>query len=690
MNTILKSNSKENWVLFTLLLSSVPSLFHLPGWVTVISLLGGGLHYARWAEGTYGKLASALLLAAIAVGIHFSFDSWFSGDAVLSFFIGIVFLKWGESRTRRDYLLLMFAAVILAAVGSLYWESLLNLLHMFVVVLALTISLLIISAGDQILRWKLIVRRTLELYLLAIPIMVLLFLTFPRIPGPLWDIGLAFGLPVKALMEKNQSGFGGVKVLKPGGIHRLSQDNGNVLVAQFQGAVPYKNRLYWRGPVFWDYDGDNWHLPEGWDNRGKLLKRAIRSKQRLERELRWNRHPVRYSLRVMPNGGRWLFGLEVPAASAPESFISDEYQLLSIRKIDDHEPKLEMLSYLDYGIGEKLTVEQRKKGLAWPGETNPRLHLFGEQLRKDFEKPEEILFQAYKHLATNNFQFDSAKVLPTGPDVLDRFFFDEKSGGAEYLAGSFVLLLRAAGIPARLVSGFRGGTVIALTNFVIVKQSNAHAWVEAWFDNKGWIRVEPKDIVLPPEKPATKENETAKQPTPEIQVRQAERTQSQTNHSTPSKTNTDMDVQLPKWMDLFGGIQKWVIDYDPDRQVELLKSVGVKNTNWKGLLTSALVGVLLLSGLFFGFWKWQTRRRFDPVISAYQQYCNQLEKIGLSKKANECPRDFLNRLVREHSEYAIGAGDITERYIAIRYGREQSPEAVALFQRQVKRFTSMI
>ncbi|MCA9482209.1 MAG: DUF3488 domain-containing transglutaminase family protein [Nitrospina sp.] len=681
-------------VLTTLLLAGLPCLLQLPGWVPLIVLAGCGLHYAgAWRKKTAGRIANALLLLATAAGIVFSFDSWFSGQAVLSFFIGVVFLKWGESHTRRDYLLLIFAAVILAAVGALYFETLLSLLHMFVVVLALTASLLVINAGHSPVSVPRVLRRAGLLYVLALPVMVLLFLTFPRIPGPLWDIGLAFGLPVKAMLERGPNDFGKATVLKPGGIHRVSQDNGNVLVAEFQGTVPFKSRLYWRGPVFWDFDGENWSLPDDWDNRGRLLQRAIRSKEQLDREFRWSKHPVRYTLRVMPNGGRWLYGLDVPAAPAPESFISDEYQLLSIRKIDDREPKLEMLSYMDYGIGEQLTEEQKQRGLAWPQGTNPRLLQMGRELRKKFKEPEEVLQQALRHLAANHYQFNPMRSLNPGPDSLDRFFFEDKAGGAQALAGSFAMLMRAAGIPARLVSGYRGGTIIALTNFVIVKQADAHAWLEVWLDSKGWQRVEPKDVVLPPEKPK-EEQQKEEQPeaTPAVQVSRDETADEPAASSSKGRSGQEKDSgwQAPSWAGLFGGVQKWVIQYDPDRQVELLKGVGVKKTDWVGLLLTTLAGLMVLAGLYLALWWWRTRRAMDPVLRAYGGFCERLAKTGLEKKPYECPRDFCRRIEMERPEFAAGVSDITERYIEIRYGRERSRESVLLLERQVKRFTSMI
>jgi transglutaminase-like putative cysteine protease len=692
-------NHYHRWVLLMLLLAAFPSLIVLPLWVAGIGLAGGVLHYIgplrkRW----YCKGVIIALLSAAIAGIWFGFESWFSGKAVLSFFIVVVFLKWAESRNRRDYLLLIFAAVILAAVGALYWENLWSLAHMLMVIFALTLSLVAIHGDPYVLTHIFLLRRAGQLVLLGLPLMLLLFMTFPRIPGPLWDVGLAFGLPVKALMDRGSGEFGKVMTLEPGGIHQASQENENVLVAEFQGAVPFKSRLYWRGPVFWEYDGENWTLPEDWDNRNRLLSRAIRSKLRLDWELRWKDNPVRYTLRVMPNGGRWLFGLDVPAAPAPEAFISDEFQLLSIRKIDDQEPKFPMLSYLDYHIGAKLTEENRARGLSWPDNTNPRLLALGRELADQYQDSEEIVHQAFNLLAAGKYQFDTAHIIPPGPDLLDRFFFDEKRGGAEYLAGSFVMLMRAAGVPARLISGYRGGTIIALTNFVIVKRSDAHVWVEVWHEGKGWVKVEPKDIILPPEKKKGdwQVNKT-KTPVAQVEIKPTEggqppiiedpvEKQKGRKAAVPSQAKR---WDIPSFASIFGNLQKWVINYDPDRQMDILKGVGLEESNWLDLIIGGVLGVLSLLSIYLTTAWWLGRTRMDLVTKAWFEFCARLQKLGLKKMSHECPRNYLERASREMPELAVVLKDVIVRYIDIRYGGDDSPEATTTFRRQVKRFVAM-
>nr|WP_319393855.1 DUF3488 and transglutaminase-like domain-containing protein [uncultured Desulfobacter sp.] len=689
----------EPWVLLTLILSALPSLLRLPLWVAGLALAGTLIHYwGTLRKGWRGKAASALMLGGCAAGIWFSYDSVFSGNAVLTFFITVVFLKWGEAHTRRDYLLLIFAAVILSAVGALYFENMLSLIHMLVVVFALTMSLTAIHMDPAALAKNLLFKTAGKLFVLGLPLMLLLFMTFPRIPGPIWDIGIAFGLPIKAMMNRGDGQFGKEMTLQPGGIHRATQDNENVLVAEFKGVVPFISRLYWRGPVFWDFDGQNWSVPEAWDNRNTLMRTAIRSKKKLDYELVYKADPVDYNLRVMPNGSRWLYGLDVPAGPAPEAFISSEFQLLSIRKVNDHEPKFENLhSFLEYRIGKRLDPKKRARALAWPENTNPRLHALGKKLKNELQTPEKIIHEGLSLLAKGNYTFDAAHLVEPGPDMLDRYFFEEKRGGAEYLAGSFAMLLRAADIPARLVSGFRGGTVIALTNFVIVKQANAHVWLEVWEDNMGWHRVEPKDIVQPPGKKRVQPKAEQKPQAQQVQVtpakaaslpdaKNASRFEKQGTH----KKEKNRSWSLPSMSALFGNFQKWIINYDPDRQMEILKGVGMEKSNWLDLMVTGIAGVAGLLGIYLASAWFRGRGKNDRVTVAWQKFLARMDKkFNLEKSKQECPKVYLDRVCSARPELATAVGDIISRYIEIRYTEDHSKKAANLFQRQVARFVSM-
>ncbi len=689
-------------VMLTLLLAAAPSLLRLPFWVAALVLIGGGLHFTRNHYNQWvAKGLNVVLLGAAMAGILTSFDSWFSGDAVLSFFIVVVALKWSESKTRRDYLLLIFAAVIMAAIGTLYWENLLNMLHMLVVILLLTLSLVALHS-ERGSASPFMLRRGIQLFALAFPLMMLLFVTFPRIPGPLWDLGIAFGLPVKIMLEKGDGDFGKSTSLSPRGFRRNTQQNGNVLVAEFEGPPPFKSQLYWRGPVYYEYDGENWTLPDGWDDRDYLLRHKIRNKLHHDQVLHERSNPVRYTARVMPNGGRWMYALDFPGAPAPETFISEDFQLLNIRTLNSGEPKYELFSYLDYQAGKKLKTEMRERALSWPEGTNPRLRQLGESLAAKGLSADEIILELMTILRTGDYVFDPTHAVSPGDDALDRYFFDEKKGGSEYLAGSVTMALRAAGVPARLVSGYRGGTIIALTNFVIVKQGDAHNWVEAWDRDKGWHRVEAKDIVVTPEKAQAinKKNAAQNKPQQSVAMKQEDQQAAANNINKQEEAKVEQKdpepqqqessgYKLPNLLNLFADLQKWVINYDPDRQMKLLKGAGMKNGNWVDLLLSAASGVGAM-GAFYLLVGWlRQRRQRDPVAISWQRFCKRLEKFGLSRHSYECPRDFLQRIQIEKPELATASADIIERYIALRYAPDPGGITAPLFKRQVERFISM-
>lgn len=705
----------SHWVLLTMILAALPSLVRLPPWVAVTAVVGTGMYWMPWRRRWPGRLLAIFLLAAAVCGIWFSFESWFAGDAVLSFFIVVVFLKWSESETRRDWLLLIFASVILAAVSTLHWETLVSLVHMLLVVFSLTVSLIAIHlSGDRgsVTSRRFLLKRSGLLFLLGLPLMLLLFLTFPRIPGPLWDVGLAFGLPVKALMERGEGNFGKTAVLAPGGIRKMQGGKGNVLIAEFRGAVPFRSRLYWRGPVFWDFDGDKWSLPEKFDDRNYLWTHRVRSLAEMKRKVRYKNNRVEYSLRVMPNGSRWLYALEMPGGPGPESIISDEMQLLSVRVTDEDEAKMNLIAYLEYGFGDHLIDSERQRALAWPRGSNPRLKALGKKLAKEHRGTEEIVKAGLALLRTGGYSFNNGYILPPGADVYDRFFFDEKKGGAEYLAGSFAMLMRAAGVPARLIGGFRGGSLIALTNFVVVKEEDAHVWLEVWKEDRGWSRVEPKDIVLSPGEKAEetlqkesssttvnvdkKDQEKIRQVEAEAEKKGAKKAEKKEKVKTPASATRKkgFNWSLPDLSILFGDLQKWIINYDPDKQIKLFKGAGLDNSNWLNLFITGFSGVVLLLLSYLGIAVWRQRLPRDRTGKVWKKFCSRMAKLGLGKGKDECPRDWLERIRRERPDIETAIADIINRYTALRYGVKAGTTATreesGLFERQVKRLLAAL
>ena len=662
------------------------------------------LHKTMRKQPTLRWLVIVAVLALSVGWVLVSGQRWLSASTIISLLAIILLLKWAESRTARELRLSALASVVLATLSSLYLTGLLALAYLLLCGLLLIICLLTISDSEHQLSSGQLIKTMLNLSVMSLPITIVLFITVPRIQGPLWDIGLAMGLPIELAIDEDARDIGLKASLKAGQVSRLKRSNTPVLVAEFVGTVPYKSRMYWRGPVFSEYDGESWNLPENRDNRGQLLRSALRGPDAVTDLLTSKRDKVHYEARVSPHSGRWLYALDLPSGQTPEAFISGDFQLLGIRKIS-REFSYDVDAWLEYSGGKPLTDAQRQTYLQYPDNSNPRLKAFGQALaERANHDAEEILHQWRKVLVTEGYQLSETTDISSSRHSLDTFF-DAKTGTIEHLAGSTALVLRAAGLPTRLVTGYRGGSLIALTNFVVVKQEHAHVWVEAWTDNKGWQRVEAKDFVSPPV-PEERTQQLATKPKPKVtQTRQTNGASESTAASSPNaekpaavkqqKDNDKADAENKGWFSslssLNSGLETWILNYNPDRQVELMKKSGLRTVDWKSLAALAMLGILLLA-VIYGLLLQLNRKKQDPIGASFDQLNKRMQKLNLACGDQECPSQWLHRVAAQQPPFYPALEQVVSQYLAIRYSLDSAVPAdqINQFKRDVKRLIAML
>ncbi|MEM7172511.1 MAG: DUF3488 and transglutaminase-like domain-containing protein [Pseudomonadota bacterium] len=691
----------EAWTITLLLLASAPSFFVLKPWTFL--LLGALLTWRGLAPPFLKRkrwqhiFLISCLIAAIA-GAFFSYPTLWGGDSILTILILTLTIKWVEAKTSREHNLIVLGAVITAAIGSLYGDGVFQLVHLFLVVLISLAAFRVISnSGPNAYALRQSISVALRHMAMAFPITVLLFMFFPRIPGPIWDLGLVFGLPIQFSVENTDQSLGFGLTLQAQDIPKMSASNDAVLVAQFHDYTPYKSELYWRGPVFWDFDGRSWHLPSHWDKRSNLMRHAIRDKNTLEKRLVREGDEIAYSIRVMPHGQRWLYALDVPTRGGPEAFISNDFQLLSIRKVTE-ERQFDLTSQLAFALDRSLTEEQRQRAKAVPSSGNPKIIDLAETTRESLggadATAQQVSLALATHLSEGDYEMSEAARLPEDVNRLDHLFFQQRSGGAEPFATASVMFFRAAGVPARLVSGYHRGTIIALTDFLVVKQADAHAWVEFWDEaGGGWRRFDPKDFVANVTAGAPK-TRSAANPVPQAvkEELEQERTPPPSNDPPPqAEQNSSLWAEIGSWFDsLQLGLDKWVIDYNPDRQVELFDDLGMPDFKWLGMLTTMAAVVICFFGLYFVYGAISTRPRPDPVVKAYKRFLDLLARAHVDKRPEECPRTFQRRACETAPDLAVWITDILDRYISLRYGPSVRKGEVRAFQRQVKRFAGLM
>ncbi|MDR1462120.1 MAG: DUF3488 and transglutaminase-like domain-containing protein [Azoarcus sp.] len=703
--------------LLALALASHAPALPLAAWPALIfALCSRGLPQRRWTP------VLRLLFLGVAVIVAGWAFGWTDSRSLRVALLLVLALKWAEARSAREFALLAGGSLLAGALGLLYWGEWTGL-ALIVLLPLLALGVLEASAEAEMrggqaaeaplpLRaaWRRIGARlggNFGCIALALPLAAALFLFFPRIPGPLWDIGLSFGLPLSISLEKSNHGLGVSTRLKPGQGQTQTgvSESAPVLVAEFNNWVPPTGLLYWRGPVYYDFDGREWRLdPEYEAGQGRtLMRRGWTRGGDFSTTLAEKSQEITYTVRLTPHDRLWLYGLDLPAALAAESFVSADWQVLAHRPVEA-ETSYRLKSWLNWEAGGALDDAVRRRALALPETGNSRLRALGAELAA--QPPDERIASALGALAKNGYKVRDRFTLGEGPDVFDEFWFDTREGNADLYAGAFVFLMRAAGLPARLVTGYRGGKLMALTDYVIVKKSHAHAWTEVWDEARGWRRIDPVDLIAP-ERFADKQQAKAAQPKPaeaaaaprpppqETARQQAPRAAPQKAPPPASGMTAAVAVSgdLPG-LDAF--FARWVFRLDGETQQSLLAGLGDKlgeklggalggKFAWVWLLIGAAISsVLVLAVGQLIVWRRESRH-LPPPQRHWNRLARLLARRGFQQEPWECPDGFARRVAAARPLWAGAMVALAKAYTDWRYAsaRADAPRRMEICARKL-------
>jgi transglutaminase-like putative cysteine protease len=371
-----------------------------------------------------------------------------------------------ELRTARDAMALIFLSCFILITNFLYSQSLPTALYMLVTLMVIMASWVHLHAPGIAIKPRL--RVAAVLLLQAIPLTLILFILFPRVPGPLW------GLPQDAFARSGLD-----DTMSPGSVGRLALSDAVAFRVSYQGKPPPRSRMYWRGPVLWDFDGHNWT--------------PGRATQGIAPQFSATGRATAYSVTLEPHNKRWLFALDMPDSISVPARLTDDFQLLNSEPVNER-LRYEARSRLDYHANLQESPSQLQRALQLPPTLNPRARQLATSWRADDDQA--VVRRALDYLNEQNFYYTLEP--PTlGRNSTDDFLFITRRGFCEHYASAFVFLMRAAGIPARVVTGYQGGEYNAYGNYHIVRQSDAHAWAEVWLTGQGWVRIDPTAAIAP-------------------------------------------------------------------------------------------------------------------------------------------------------------------------------------------------
>ncbi len=629
------------WTIGALALVAAPHLLRVPLWISAASVLLGAWRVwgVRRPPVLPGRVVRMVLMLAALSGVLLTYGTVFGRDAGTALLLVMLSLKLLEMRTRRDVLVVIFLGYFLVLTQFLYSQSIFIGAYLLMAVLGITAALISLHRAGGAHKPMADLRLASVLLLQAIPLMLALYVLFPRISGPLISLPKdAFG-----------AGTGLDDEMAPGRISDLRQSGAVAFRVEFSGAPPGAEQRYWRGPVLWLTDGVTW-------SPGANTAAAV--------QVSVSGEPVSYDVTLEAHNRKWLFALDIPASAPDIGRITDDLQLLA------HEPvknrvRYKVASYTQYHNG-MAAPNSLRRALQLPPDANPRLRALAESWRAEIADDEKLMRRALEFFRDEPFYYTlKPPPLADKPHPMDEFLFNTRRGFCEHYSSAFAMLMRAAGIPARVVLGYQGGEMNPLGDYMIVRQSDAHAWTEVWLGEKGWVRVDPTGMIPPARVEIT--TDVAAQlaeVTPLIDLAQAA-----VLVNAWQKMRFGWDAVNNAW-------NLWVLGYNATRQQQLFTRFGLDTWIKLGMGLLAALGLPFL--LVAAYMPLRRGARPDPAVLLYQRFCAKLARARIVRRPNEGPLDFALRVARLRPELAPQTNLITALYCALRYS--PTPQAQALHQ----------
>ncbi len=645
------------WLLACMLLVCAPLFLVLPLWIVAgfLALLAWRTRIAWLGRRLPPRALLIALLLITGAGVFLQYHTVVGKDAGVAYIVLLLGLKLMELRARRDVFVVVYLCLFIMLTTLFDNQTMFNAAWLIVDVVFLTAALIRVAFGSHDPPMRVKMKLALQMTGFAIPLMVVLFVLFPRVSGPLW------GLPSDAF-----TGLTGLsESMSPGSFSAMAQSDEVAFEVKFKNRIPPAQRRYWRGPVLSYFDGRTWR-PGGFTGE-PLPQLNIEANPATE---------VEYTETLEPSNRPWLLLLDSPADRpfVPGQNVTLRADLQATIDVPVRDRmRFDARSYFEFRYGANETERRLAILRQVPRNTNPRLLAYATQLKARYPDPQDLVGALVQQIHNENFYYTLSPPLYQGRDSLDQFFFDSRRGFCEHYASATAVLLRDAGIPARVVTGYLGGEINPVNGFVVLRQRDAHAWVEYWTSQQGWARVDPTAAIAPEriDRDLLPQSDPLQTPAGDF---------NQSNLSVLRYLRLHMDAMKIAW-------DQFVVGYSGDDQAGLLSRFGIPQLDWQALTIGLGVAFSLVLAVIAGQLL-VTREKPEPVVRLYQQLCRELARVGIVRAASEGPRDLAERAALKLS----GAGREAvlaafAQYQRVRYskGAASEPGALAELKRLVRR-----
>lgn len=633
------------WLFATALAALLPLIQHLPLWLSTAAVTG--MAWRAWLSWRNGRLPPRwllfLLVVAACVAVAYSYRGFFGRNPGIALLVIFLALKLLELRSVRDGITVVLLACFLLMAGFLFNQGIAAALYALAALVVAVAALIALQAGPPV-RVHERLGQSASLLGQALPFMLVLFLLFPRVQGPLW------GLPQDAYTAAS----GLSDTMAPGSISQVAQSDAIAFRVQFKGAAPPPHQQYWRVLTLTDYDGQVWrHHPT---REHDALPYAPAGPS------------VDYEITLEPHNLRGLPVLEKAGLLPPESSFSADRLVLAATPVRSR-MRYAMRSYPDYTPPPEENARILAAALSIPPEVNPRTRAQARQWRAQSSSDADILRAAAEFFQSQLLAYTLNPPLME-KDAVDAFLFEHKRGFCEHFASAFAFALRAAGVPARIIGGYQGGEINPVDGYFTVRQYDAHVWVEAWIDGWGWVRVDPTADSTPRRIEGGLRTAIGGDEAP-LLARQ--------DYAWLREFRYRMDAVTNAW-------NQAVLGFNPQRQREVLGRLGMSEPDWRKMsawlagLCGALILALVLNAM-------RERKKHDATRHAWQIFLRKLARQGIDAQPWMGPDTLARRAAAQLPQHAAAIRAITAAYVALRYGDELPPE---LRRRQTAALRDMI
>lgn len=627
-------------------ISVLPQFGNIPIWLLLAAsgLVVWRVQIERQDSASPSSMVKLLLGLGFLLGVYVDKGTLTGRDSGTALMVGLIAVKFLELRNRRDYMVLTFVIYFMAVTALLFEQSILVFAYVLACCGCLTVNLIAMHyRGDSESPTKAAAWLGLRMMMQGLPLALILFLFYPRVNA---KYGFNLGSSTTGLPDK----------IRAGSFDSFPEDQSMAFRADFAGAeMPATTELYWRGFVLWDYNS----ITNEW--QGTTPSQDWRDVTDTPENLTGGRRLVqRITLRA--HSQRWLFALDYPASSAwnGQATLGTGYVLQIDRELH-RKIQYTVVSLVD-SHPSKISPGIHRTALRISADSiRPEVRQLAKELRGHGESDEKVVANALQYYRDNSFAYTTVAE-NYGDDPLYEFLFVKRRGFCEHFSSSFAVLMRLAGVPARMVAGYHGGEYNPYGNFIVVRQLNAHAWCEVFLKGKGWTRVDPTAMASSSQA-APRANASGEAGTPRNPIaRVLERTW------TPSWLPPLALESRFRWQLVEEKWDQWVLSYTPELQMDLLKDWKLERFSWE--LFVVITALVALSTIYLVSQSLHRKRTAEEALQVlYDEFCRALRDSGVPRLPWEGVKDYAERAARILPESAVPIRKFAREYALLRYGK---------------------